>query len=119
MGTIYGCGSERPGPPPIFTPKPTGGAGGERGAEGGESNLGGQGPTGCRSLVEGCVCTEPGETTPCKVYETFGNYVTCTEGFLTCGENEKWGPCIGERTTTPLSSNNHQFEPGVREGQDQ
>lgn len=117
--TIYGCGSEPHGPPPIFAPKATGGAGGERNAEGGDTSQGGQRPSGCRSKVEGCLCDEIGGKTACKVYETFGDYVTCTTGDLTCGEDKKWGPCIGERTTTPLSSSkNHTFEPSLRESQD-
>lgn len=57
----------------------------------------------CRAERTGCLCDEPDKTVDCKVIETFGNYVTCTIGVYTCQEDGKWGPCIGERITTPAS----------------
>lgn len=92
LGSVVACGgSERASRPGLVGS----GAGGEGGAPG-------PGPSECTAEREGCLCEAPGDEVDCKVIETFGDYTTCTIGVYTCGDDGRWGPCIGERTTTPL-----------------
>jgi hypothetical protein len=76
------------------------GAGGNGGQDQGQ---GGEGPNNCTAKREGCSCDASGSTTPCKVYQTFDDYTTCTTGVLTCADDLTWGTCIGERTTQAAS----------------
>ena len=43
----------------------------------------------------GCPCLNPGQTIECKVFRTSGDYVACSLGQRVCGDDHKWGECIG------------------------
>lgn len=103
LGGATGCQDQETAPPPVFQ-RPSGGSGGEVGEGGaaGDTGSGGRASV-CTSKKRGCACEEVGSTTPCTETEVFGDYVTCTTGVLTCGDDLIWGPCIGERTTQPAS----------------
>jgi hypothetical protein len=46
-----------------------------------------------------CPCSNAGQTVACgSVKETFGNYVICAEGSITC-TNGAWSQCVADRTT--------------------
>jgi|GEM_PF-5213933 len=105
----FGCAGEKKSPPPIFN-TPTGGSsnagdandGNDGGADGSDASGGKSGV--CKTEKTGCSCDEPGSTFDCKEYENFEDYVTCTIGVVTCQEDLRWGPCIGERTTQPAAT---------------
>jgi hypothetical protein len=103
--SVIACAAEQKAPPPVFE-RPDGSGGGagapSEGGSAGESSGGTSGR--CSKEEEGCTCDEIGKTVDCKVYEQFDDYVTCTIGVYTCGDDLIWGPCIGERTTQTASS---------------
>jgi hypothetical protein len=102
-GTVA-CSGQETAPPPVYNrPKGDGGGGGE----GGDSGAGGSAGSGngnCTAERTGCDCEKVGITTPCRVYETFDDYTTCTVGVYTCQDDLTWGECIGERTTVPAAA---------------
>jgi hypothetical protein len=53
-------------------------------------------PVLCGSPSQGCPCEDAGAKFDCgKVYRISGKHVDCSEGYLTCGTDGKWGACIG------------------------
>jgi hypothetical protein len=43
----------------------------------------------------GCPCLNPGQTIECKVIRRSGDYVACSVGERVCGDDGKWGECVG------------------------
>lgn len=55
----------------------------------------------CQTPNTGCGCGDPGQTVDCgQVERRSGDYVSCSVGVRTCGENGKWGACIGDSIST-------------------
>jgi len=59
------------------------------------------GPTDCNSANEGCACSTPGSWTECRKVRKSGDYISCSIGTITCGDDKKWGPCIGDTIWAP------------------
>lgn len=54
----------------------------------------------CATPATGCPCATPGQKADCgRVTQVAGDYVTCSEGTLTCDQGA-WGECIGSYVTT-------------------
>jgi hypothetical protein len=50
----------------------------------------------CSVPAQGCPCEEAGVQETCgTVYHYAGSYVTCAEEYITCQEDNTWGPCAG------------------------
>ncbi len=50
----------------------------------------------CSTPAPGCACSDAGAQHDCgRVYRTSGQYVSCEEGKMTCGDDGVWGACIG------------------------
>jgi len=59
------------------------------------SHLDGGGPN-CNTPEVGCPCTTPGAQAACgQVVRKSGDYVTCSEGQMTCTAGT-WGSCVGD-----------------------
>lgn len=83
---VLACGSEDR--PPNRTSLSLGGAPGHIVGPKGSS---------CETPNDGCPCDDPGVEVDCgKVYRYSGEYLTCSDGLRTCGENGEWGECIGD-----------------------
>jgi hypothetical protein len=53
------------------------------------------------SATEGCPCDNEQEMVDCgRVYHKSGDYVTCSQGFLTCADGG-WSACIGDNIILP------------------
>jgi hypothetical protein len=53
----------------------------------------------CANHEEGCPCDKPGDLIDCgRVKRTAGDYVWCSTGMQTCGDDGTWGKCIGDAT---------------------
>lgn len=51
----------------------------------------------CTPPAKGCDCVEPGTTAECgTITRHSADYVTCTYGVVTCGEDFEWGECMGD-----------------------
>jgi hypothetical protein len=58
-------------------------------------------PKTCTSTDEGCPCTKPGATAACgEVLFKSDDYITCSIGTRTCGDDRKWGTCVGMQVIT-------------------
>ena len=58
----------------------------------------------CETPNKGCACETPDEVVDCgQVERRSGDYVSCTIGKRTCGTDNTWGDCVGDRIAT-LSS---------------
>ena len=80
LPTLVGCSGEAPAPPIGSGPGtiPT-------------SSVGGS----CDNAEQGCACATAGETAACRVYRRVGDYVSCSAGTATCGEDLEYGECEG------------------------
>ncbi len=53
----------------------------------------------CSVPTAGCACSPDGQKASCGyVKETFGNYVACAQGSMTCTGGQ-WGPCVADHAT--------------------
>jgi hypothetical protein len=59
------------------------------------------GPSDCSTASEGCACAVPGSWTECKKIRKVGDYISCSTGTITCGDDKKFGPCIGDSIWSP------------------
>jgi hypothetical protein len=51
----------------------------------------------CSKPEEGCPCDTVGEVVECgTVFNRSADYVTCSPGHITCGDDAIWGACVGE-----------------------
>jgi hypothetical protein len=51
----------------------------------------------CQNHEEGCPCDNPGDVTDCgRIKRVEGNYVWCSTGHQTCGDDGQWGQCKGD-----------------------
>ena len=51
----------------------------------------------CTPPAKGCDCEDPGATADCgTITRHSADYVTCTYGVVTCGEDFEWGECVGD-----------------------
>jgi hypothetical protein len=58
------------------------------------------GAGGCYPGREGCECSPAGATTDCgRVVQSYGSYVTCSEGTSTCTQGA-WSACLGNTLVT-------------------
>jgi hypothetical protein len=74
----------------------------------------------CSHPHSGCSCTTPNDTAACgEVVTQDGDYVTCSEGTITC-QGGTWGPCIGThnvfKSVGPLGGDIHTEGLGTSEG---
>ncbi|HEY1957240.1 MAG TPA: hypothetical protein VGH28_16590 [Polyangiaceae bacterium] len=50
----------------------------------------------CDQPAEGCPCTDVGTKAYCGMtYRVSGDHVDCSPGYFTCGDDGRWGACIG------------------------
>jgi hypothetical protein len=51
----------------------------------------------CTPPAKGCGCSEPFAETDCgTITRHSADYITCSYGVITCGEDLEWGECIGD-----------------------
>ena len=56
-------------------------------------------PVACSNHEEGCPCETPNDLIDCgRVKRVAGDYVWCSTGMQTCGDDKKWGACTGDAT---------------------
>lgn len=54
----------------------------------------------CTPPAEGCPCTEPGAEADCgTITRHSADYITCSYGVVTCGDDLEWGECIGDEVS--------------------
>ena len=74
-------------------------------------------PNTCDSPNVGCPCDEPGKTVSCgEVIFKSADYVTCSIGTRTCGENDNWGVCAGQQIVTLNAWQTHGLRPSAQPG---
>jgi hypothetical protein len=55
----------------------------------------GTGGTSCAAPTAGCPCDPAGKQAECKIFRRAGDYVACSVGVATCGDDLVWGACEG------------------------
>ena len=68
----------------------------------------------CETPNKGCACDRPDEVIDCgQVERRSGDYISCTIGQRTCGSDNTWGDCIGDRIATLSSLGGGQRTQGL------
>ena len=61
-------------------------------------------PIVCADHGAGCPCDQPGEVVECgRVKRVVDNYVWCSTGMQTCGDDGTWGKCLGDQVAAPVA----------------
>jgi hypothetical protein len=59
----------------------------------------------CARPNAGCACETPGESVECgELQVRSGDYATCSIGVRLCGDEGRWGECVGNQTVTKAVS---------------